>query len=73
MVSNNRRGPSSVSNASRNTSRRPDVRKFRVKVPGDPQNQGIASPSFTIAVTAATGPIAPESSANSSQPHEGQV
>lgn len=32
MVSNNRRGPSSVSNASRNTSRRPDVRKFRVKV-----------------------------------------
>jgi len=48
-------------------------RKFRIKVPGDPQNQGIASPSFTVAVTAATGPIAPESSANSSQPHEGQV
>jgi hypothetical protein len=48
-------------------------RKFRVKVPGDPQNQGVASPSFTIAVTAAIGPVAPESSANSSQPHEGQV
>ena len=48
-------------------------RKFRVKVPGDPQNQGVASPLFTVAVTAAAGPIAPESSANSSQPHEGQV
>ena len=48
-------------------------RKFRVKVPGDPQNQGIASQTFTIAVTAPIGPIAPESSANSSQPHEGQV
>jgi hypothetical protein len=48
-------------------------RKFRVKVPGDPQNQGIASPLFSVAVTAAPGPIAPESSANSSQPHEGQV
>ncbi|KAJ3481207.1 hypothetical protein NLG97_g7881 [Lecanicillium saksenae] len=32
MVSNNRRGPGSMSNGSRNTSRRPDVRKFRVKV-----------------------------------------
>ncbi|EGX87807.1 PB1 domain protein, putative [Cordyceps militaris CM01] len=32
MVSNNRRVPGSVSNGSRNTSRRPDVRKFRVKV-----------------------------------------
>ncbi|KAM3430100.1 hypothetical protein MY4824_007858 [Beauveria thailandica] len=32
MVSNNRRAPGSVSNSSRNTSRRPDVRKFRVKV-----------------------------------------
>jgi hypothetical protein len=48
-------------------------RKFRVKVPGDPQNGGIASQSFTVAVTAATGPVAPEPSANSSQPHEGQL
>jgi hypothetical protein len=48
-------------------------RKFRVKVPGDPQNQGVASPLITVAVTAAPGPIAPESSTNSSQPHEGQV
>lgn len=32
MVSNNRRGPGSMSNGSRNASRRPDVRKFRVKV-----------------------------------------
>jgi hypothetical protein len=48
-------------------------RKFRIKVPGDPQNQGVASPAFTIAVTLPAGPIAPESSINSSQPHEGQV
>lgn len=48
-------------------------RKFRIKVPGDPQNQGVASQSFSIAVTPPIGPVAPESSTNSSQPHEGEV
>jgi hypothetical protein len=48
-------------------------RKFRIKVPGDPQNQGVASPSISITVTPPIGPVAPESSTNSSEPHEGEV
>ncbi len=49
-------------------------RKFRVKVPGDPQNQGVAGTPLQVSVTPAPGaPLAPESPGNSSQPHEGQV
>ena len=35
IVSNNRRGPGSMSGSSRNASRRPEIRKFRVKVHAD--------------------------------------
>jgi hypothetical protein len=49
-------------------------RTLRVKIPGDPQNQGAASQSFQVALTPASGPLLrPEPPANSSQPHEGQV
>jgi hypothetical protein len=50
------------------------TRKFRVKVPGDPQNQGIAGPLLEVAVTSApAGSLAPEPPANSSLPREGQL
>lgn len=46
-------------------------RKVRVKVPGDPENQGVASPLIEIALTPAATP-APEAPGNSSLPGPGQ-
>ena len=46
-------------------------RKVRVKVPGDPENQGVASRLIEIALTPAATP-APEAPGNSSLPDPGQ-
>ena len=46
-------------------------RKVRVKVPGDPQNQGVASPLLEIALAPAATPAA-EALGNSSLPGPGQ-
>lgn len=48
------------------------ARKVRVKVPGDPENQGTGSQLFEIALTAAATP-APETPGNSSLPGPGQL
>ncbi len=46
---------------------------FRVKIPGGPENEGAASPPFTITVTPApAAALMPESPGNSSLPAEGQ-
>jgi len=46
---------------------------FRVEIPGGPENEGAASPPFTIAVTPAPpGAFAPEPAGNTSGPSEGQ-
>jgi len=47
-------------------------RKVRVKVPGDPENQGTASQLFEVALTPAATP-APETPGNSSLPGPGQL
>jgi hypothetical protein len=45
---------------------------FRVKIPGGPENEGAASPPFTIQVTPAPATaLTPEGPGNSSQPSEG--
>jgi hypothetical protein len=50
------------------------VKKYRIKVPGDPGNQGVASPLFTITVTPApAAALTPEAPGNSSQPSEGHI
>jgi hypothetical protein len=50
------------------------LRKFRIKVPGDPENQGVASQLFDVNVTAApSAALTPEAPGNTSQPSEGQV
>jgi hypothetical protein len=48
---------------------------FRVRVPGDPQNGGAASQTFTVQVTPPTSASAltPEPSGNSTLPAEGEV
>jgi hypothetical protein len=47
---------------------------LRVKIPGDPENGGTASPSFNLAVTPAPGAsLKPEPPQNSSQPSQGQL
>jgi hypothetical protein len=47
---------------------------FRVRVPGDAENEGAVSPPFTIQVTPApASSLMPEAQANSSLPAEGQV
>ncbi len=47
-------------------------RELRVRVPGDPENQGVASQLFSLEVTAApAATLAPEPPSNSSQPTEG--
>jgi protocatechuate 3,4-dioxygenase beta subunit len=49
-------------------------RKLRVRVPGDPENQGVASPLFGVEVTPApAAALTPEPPSNSSQPAEGQL
>jgi hypothetical protein len=46
---------------------------FRVYIPGGPENEGAASPPFTIQVTPAPlASLTPEASSNTSQPEEGQ-
>jgi hypothetical protein len=48
-------------------------RVLRVYIPGGPENEGAASPAFTVDVTPAPLPsLAPEPSGNSSEPPEGQ-
>ena len=46
---------------------------FRVEIPGGPENEGAASPPFTISVTPApAAALMPEAPGNSSLPAEGQ-
>jgi serine protease len=50
------------------------AKKFRIKVHGDPQNQGVASSAFAVGVTAAPlATLTPEAPSNSSGPSLGQV
>lgn len=50
------------------------VHKFRIKVPGDHENQSVASTLFTIEVTPASAEaLTPEAPGNSSLPSEGQI
>ncbi len=50
------------------------LRKFRIKVPGDPENQGVASLLFDVNVTTApSAALTPEAPGNTSLPSEGQV
>ncbi len=52
----------------------PGTDVLRVKIPGDPENGGTASPPFNLAVTPAPGAsLKPEPPANSSQPSQGQL
>ena len=47
---------------------------FRVKIPGGPENEGVASPPFTITVTPApAAALGQEAPGNSTQPPEGQT
>jgi hypothetical protein len=49
-------------------------KKFRIKVPGDPEFEGAASPLLTVEVTPApAGALTPELPSNSSLPSEGQI
>jgi hypothetical protein len=51
----------------------PGTKVFRVKIPGGPENEGAASPPFTITVTpASVAALTPEAPSNSSLPAEGQ-
>jgi hypothetical protein len=51
----------------------PGTKVFRVKIPGGPENEGAASPPFTIVVTPAPAvALSPEAPSNSSLPAEGQ-
>jgi hypothetical protein len=50
------------------------TRQLRVKMPGDPENQGVASPLFAVEVTPApNSALTPEAPNNSSQPAAGQL
>jgi hypothetical protein len=50
------------------------VKKFRIKVPGDPANQGAASAPFTIQVNPApAGALRPEAPGNSTPPSAGHL
>jgi hypothetical protein len=52
----------------------PGSERLRIKVPGDPGNQGIASPPFEVTVTpTAASALAPQAPGNSRLPVEGQV
>ncbi len=49
------------------------ARKLRVKIPGDPENQGVASQLFALEVTPApASALTPEPPGNSAQPSEGR-
>lgn len=50
------------------------AKKLRIKVPGDPENQGVASSLFEVSVTPApASALRPEAPGNSSLPHEGKL
>ncbi len=50
------------------------TRKLRVKIPGDPENQGSSTPTVALEVTPApAAALTPESPGNSAQPAEGHV
>jgi hypothetical protein len=50
------------------------AKKFRIKVPGDPENQGVASSLFEVSVTPApAAALKPEAPGNSSPPREGKL
>jgi hypothetical protein len=50
------------------------AKKLRIKVPGDPENQGVASSLFEVSVTPApASALRPESPGNSSLPREGKL
>lgn len=50
------------------------TRQLRVRVPGDPENQGVASSLFAVEVTPApSSALTPEAPNNSSQPAAGQL
>jgi hypothetical protein len=52
----------------------PGTKLFRVMIPGGPENEGAASPPFTIVVTPAPpAALIPEAPANSALPSEGQT
>ncbi len=52
----------------------PGTDVLRVKIPGDPENGGTASPQFNLAVTPAPGAsLKPEAPGNSTQPSQGQL
>lgn len=51
----------------------PGTKVYRVRIPGGPENEGAASPPFTIQVTPApASSLTPEGPGNSSQPEEGE-
>jgi hypothetical protein len=50
------------------------AKKYRIRVPGDPQNQGAASSLFTTEVTPAPpSALKPETPGNSTPPSEGHL
>ena len=50
------------------------VKVFRVSIPGGPENEGAASPPFTITVTPSPlAALSGEAPGNTSQPSEGEV
>ena len=50
------------------------AKKLRIKVPGDPENQGVASSLFEVTVTPApASALRPEAPGNSSLPREGKL
>ncbi len=52
----------------------PGARKLRVKIPGDPENQGAATLAVPLEVTPApAGALTPEAPGNSTQPAEGHL
>ena len=52
----------------------PGVDVFRVKIPGGPENEGAASPPFTVVVNRApAAALKPEAPSNSASPSEGQA
>ena len=52
----------------------PGTARLRIKVPGDPRNQGIASPAFELSLTPApASTLLPESPSNSRLPAAGQL
>ena len=52
----------------------PGTDVLRVKIPGDPENGGTATPPFSVTITPVpTAKLKPEPPGNSSQPSVGQL